>query len=58
MVKSVRLGIIADQFCFELDVLFTILMCCRRNVSNCERCSELNKVIKHKLADSNLQHML
>ena len=25
-------------------------MCCRRNISNCEHCSEINTVTKHKLA--------
>ena len=51
-VNSTRLAIIAHQFISKLDVLFSILTCCRRNLSNCERCSELNKDTKHTLTSS------
>ena len=50
VVNSARLVITASHFfVLNLDVLFTIITCSTRNLSNCEHCSEFIKFTKHKL---------
>jgi len=51
MVNSAFLCITANLFCLETEC-FVYHLNVKLNLSNCEYWSELNKVMKHKLAGS------